>query len=833
LAVPVGNTPNAVDFTKTLSDFLAESVDNGTYNDIIGAILKVDKFDEVARASDIDLSAGQLWSNLVDDYMRATWNNFHESIKLWTAADETARDAFGSDNALAVDDVCWVKDIKEFWYVVSVDGAAASTWARVVVIDSVDTERFQIVDGELQLSDNMETAMNLYLGVILETIDVEVTESGGVVSLSLEKDGGGDITCVFSDGYFPFDTTPAATIELTLGTDTTPVTNFVYIDQATKLLTKSTINFPAAEHCPVAEMLVQSAAGVAADGPYIVHAHIDHSALDGDNGHISHMNSWIRHQNATWLDGVSWTLTITAFGGDPDDVIVTTVVGSVLQLHDHVFPAFTGTPSLFVANDFTAKFDKIVDLNEVLTDALGNTMVGKFFSLVVWGVVNEKTGDCKLMVNTPGGSYNNQSDLDDDISNFAVYNIPAVFTGVGFLIAQFNFRHQSASSGTWTLISEIDLRGQTPSTAAGGGAGGGGETLAETLVLGNITSGTNLVVSTGDSIVGETQLDLAATAGDVVVTPSDAVGASGLAGKGFIVTTGDGDGAGAGGPLQLTSGNGETFGTGAGGPLQLTSGDGSDEGNGGPIQLLGGQGGFSDGDGGSISIIGGFAQAFTADGGDIQLIGGAPDGVGAHGLTIIQHAGDDESPLCRFNTTGTNGAASQTFVGTRNPNGNVTGNPGDYYRRVNGTSSAFYLHTGASSSNSDWTDLGGGGATFSHTHKWTQTTSSLRYIPGYFSENESSSSTPGDVKLWLPACKLLNVTFHAETDNPGNTVVGLVVDGTQISTVSVNMNSTSSGFDFDFSGEVNETTAGKRTNISFDPTSIPQNVRGVSIWQML
>jgi hypothetical protein len=49
--------------------------------------------------------------------------------------------------------------------------------------------------------------------------------------------------------------------------------------------------------------------------------------------------------------------------------------------------------------------------------------------------------------------------------------------------------------------------------AGGGGGGGGGEDLAQTLVIGNFTGGTDILVSTGDEIVGESDLSLRSTGG--------------------------------------------------------------------------------------------------------------------------------------------------------------------------------------------------------------------------------------------------------------------------------------------------------------------------------
>jgi hypothetical protein len=321
----------------------------------------------------------------------------------------------------------------------------------------------------IDASTNFETTgMHGWNGAILETPAVTVTSDGATITCSVQKSGGGNLTVVFSDGFFPW-TTPPDTISLTAGSDTSPTLNYVYFLRTTKTLMVSTVSWPAAEHAPIATVLCQSAASLQTDGAYKVHAWTDHVVRTDQQGHISMLNLWVRNQNATWESGVSQTYTITPNGGAADNVILTTASGMVLQLHPHVFPAFGGTPDVYVVNDFTTPYTKVTDLNALLTDSTNTSMAGRYFSLVIWGVVSEDTGDCKLYCNLPGGSYNNASGVESDLSNFANYTIPSDFKGTGFLISEWKLRHQAAASGTWTSIDEIDLRGLIPAITAGGG----------------------------------------------------------------------------------------------------------------------------------------------------------------------------------------------------------------------------------------------------------------------------------------------------------------------------------------------------------------------------
>jgi hypothetical protein len=316
----------------------------------------------------------------------------------------------------------------------------------------------------------LNTPMTGWNGSILETQNITVTSDGAIITFSIDKSGGGNLTLVTSNGFFDYDTTPAATIALTAGSDSSPQLNFVYWLESTRTLTVNTSSFPNTEHVPLATVLCQSAASLQTDAAYKVHVWTDHVISDDNQGHISHINSWIRNQNARWMDGVNQTFTITPQGGSADNVILSTASGTVLQLHDHIYPAFAPSIDYYVINDSVTPYTIVNDLNALLTDSTGASMTGKFFSLVIWGVVSEDSSESKIFVNLPSGSYNNATSVTADALKFANFSIPSEFIGTGFLIAQWNLRHQNAAGGTWTSIDEVDLRGLFPGVSAGAGS---------------------------------------------------------------------------------------------------------------------------------------------------------------------------------------------------------------------------------------------------------------------------------------------------------------------------------------------------------------------------
>ena len=328
---------------------------------------------------------------------------------------------------------------------------------------------------QLALSDNAhDVAIHTMNGSIIEDPSISVTSDGATITLSLEKQGGGNLTLIFESGFSTFVAAPA-TVTLTAGTDSVFTKNFVYILESTGALTANTSSFPATEHVAIGTMLCQTAATMATKEAMNNHQWSDHTKSTDNMGHISHLNSWIRNQPARWMDGVVQTYSIVANGGSPDNVTIATSSGSVLQLHNHTYPAFAAADDYYVANDFTTPFTIINDLNAALTDSTGASMSGKYFTLVLWCVVSQETNECKRFINVPKGSYNNATSAIADSQKFTDFSIPAEFTGTAFLESQWTVRHLAAASGTWTSIAEVDLRGTISGVSAGSGAAASSE----------------------------------------------------------------------------------------------------------------------------------------------------------------------------------------------------------------------------------------------------------------------------------------------------------------------------------------------------------------------
>lgn len=382
------------------------------------------------------------------------WNKFTAATLRNTIGAKVTASAIGYVPTLTGN----VSNLNEF-----VTDTAGDVWFIDVAGEAIKLKLDKI--GFSDFDVDVSATMKFAVGAYLDSSDVTVTSNGTIVSLNIEKEGGGDIKVIFSTGVYVYDATQIQSIALTAGTDISPANNFIYILESTKLLTVSTSGWPVAEFSAVATVLCQSAASVQTIGAYKVHVWTDHMS----NGHLFHINKWIRGQSATWLSGVDWTLNINTTPA-PDDMYFTSTAGTVSQLHTHTFPAFTDTTTfdyLFV--NHPTPYTMTNSIGEVLVDATGGSLSGRYYTYVVWGVVSEDASDCHLMINLPTGSYGTESASLADTDGFNVYDIPTDYTGTAFLIAEVTAKHATGGGGTFTSIRETDLRGKSPSAVSGGG----------------------------------------------------------------------------------------------------------------------------------------------------------------------------------------------------------------------------------------------------------------------------------------------------------------------------------------------------------------------------
>jgi hypothetical protein len=365
--------------------------------------------------------------------------------------------------------------------------------------------------------------LDFFNGTFVETLDADISEAGGVVTLSLQQEGTGDLTMRFSDGFSILDCTPAATIALTVGGDDSPQANYIYILKSTKVLTKSTTEWPATEHIKVGYYLVPSAAFVAAGGGarcYIQQQWNDHRMGTDNMGHMAHMAERERLTRARYFSGIdpAGTTSYLTIVGATVDYKATS--GVIFQMHAHASAAVdtSGGDEVLVVNwpDVEGAYHNITNLFDIVEDSGGNPIGNnKWFNLVIWGVANKSGTYEPAMINLPSGFYNTQASAEQDISGFDNFDLPREFdleSSTAFLIARLTIKKQA---GTWTFGSVVDLRRGDLLGARGGASSPETEFADNTFNIFDATDNTKVV---------EFQLDQVATGTTRTLTVPDESG---------------------------------------------------------------------------------------------------------------------------------------------------------------------------------------------------------------------------------------------------------------------------------------------------------------------
>lgn len=330
------------------------------------------------------------------------------------------------------------------------------------------------VEVSISKGSNIGDVLKIFNGATLEQTTVTTTSNGTVVTQTFEKSGGGDVN-LFFDGLFSlFDATPTASVALTPGSDADPTLNYTYIPKSTMTLTVSTVGFPTNEqYVPVAITFVQSAATLQTDDCIMCFSWTDHLSDGVDQGHLSHLNRWVRSQHATHLSGMATATTPIVGGGTAVTTDVSISSGLALQLHEHASPSYdTSTGSdVYVINHPVTAYTIVNDL-DILIDADNNSLSNTRYNLVLWQAVAETTSESKLFMNLPSGSYGTNENAINDVDRTANLTVPSGFTGTAILIARITIRHRTAAGGSFEILNIEDLTGIKPSSSGGGGGTG-------------------------------------------------------------------------------------------------------------------------------------------------------------------------------------------------------------------------------------------------------------------------------------------------------------------------------------------------------------------------
>lgn len=336
---------------------------------------------------------------------------------------------------------------------------------------SVDEDHFKgdgTFENPIGHSEKDDILFNYFVGTPIYEIDVQIVVIDGKVYAIVQRAGGGDIVYKSSTGYNTFDCTPPQSIELTAGTDSIPIQNWVYILATTNTLAVSTTGFPSAGHCPILDRGIPSPAFVISDGTFPGHNWTDHTWEPGKNGHNTHVGINFRLREPDYEGGMAFAYT----GNDTNVVNISVTSGKLLINHIETTPAFPSPADFFILNDNLLKLNNLFDIT---TDTEGGTLNNRWAAHFLMLVFCE-AGCSRLMLNKPSGSYTSADAARNDDEGYLIQGFPEKYRGLTKGIWRI-IAKRTVSSLIIDYKSGDDWRTKSISASGGGGGAAGGGTI--------------------------------------------------------------------------------------------------------------------------------------------------------------------------------------------------------------------------------------------------------------------------------------------------------------------------------------------------------------------
>jgi hypothetical protein len=322
-------------------------------------------------------------------------------------------------------------------------------------------------DDPIEHSQDTADLFRFFVGAIISGYSAEclITSDGSTVTASVQSVGSGDIRYVTTDGYATLDCTPAATVALTAGTDSAPVTNWIYIDIADGLLKKSTTGFPSSPYVPIDKRLIPSASFVQSYGTYPGNNFSDHVYSAVDNGHLMHLNQSFRLRPPVYISGALTTIS----GSGTANCTVAVASGEILLNHLRTTYSFANGSNLLIANDQTTPYQIISNLYNLTTDTAGATLTGRWAAHFIWYGHAQESSGAKLFINKPSGTYLSADETRSDSNGYFNSAVPPAFRGCAIGLRRVVARRSATGTIEINYKTSDDWRGKPLSSVAGSG----------------------------------------------------------------------------------------------------------------------------------------------------------------------------------------------------------------------------------------------------------------------------------------------------------------------------------------------------------------------------
>lgn len=575
----MANSPNKITKSTSLATLLATPISDGTFADVLQTT-KTDAAGQEAAATQISTAAGQLIANLWDDAAIRVVQMYDRSTKVWLVADSAERDALGSDDDLAENDLAFQVDTLGMSYCVSVDGGSASTWAGIAATGNVA--------GPGSSTDNAVARWDGTGGGTLQNSVVLISDAGaisGVASIAVSGTvDGRDVSVdgAVLDAHVADIGNPHATLlaqALASGNDTDG--NDLMVSNGDAIVGEDGGHVRFAAGTGVLELTSAEVTGTLAVSTNIsLGGYIEIGELaSSPGGTAGTARVWAKNTTPTEL----W---FTDDAGNANQIAVASTAGlsAVLGLGN------TSGPNDLVMTDSAQILGEAgsssVGGDLVLTGGAGDASTNAGGQVLITGGAGAVSGagGAVVLAGGPGGAT----------------------SGAG---GAATFKGGDASAGS-SAGGTATLAGGQASTS---GAPGGVEIVAASAISGNV-NGASVTIDAGDGANNGAGGSLIGTAGTSGIT--------GPSGGDVSWIGGSGGSSGNGGFVKLQGGSSGTIGGSGGSALILGGAASHSTASGGAVEIAAAAGGSGSATGGSVTITSGDGGGSSGNSGGISLVTG-------------------------------------------------------------------------------------------------------------------------------------------------------------------------------------------------------------------
>lgn len=323
-------------------------------------------------------------------------------------------------------------------------------------------------NGEIVNEDASFTQVKSFMdSMSIERQELSSVVDAGKVYLDVQAIGGGNISYQINGVTYVLDCTTGdgaggkARVELeqgVAGTDCWSVVYVAYSENDGKLkLINSTI-VPLSNFATVAYVSLQDHASFSTNGFMVLQRTTDMASYNGQGSVSRAWENTRLVKGGGWWSGVDPSLVITANGAAPDNIDLQLTTGVVYQKNQQSFPSMSVASNGIFSSGMDSSgaisnLQKLTDLNQMSESSRGVALTdGDSIVWTIYANINYSPDDCKMFV-VPGDQI---FTTDADCIAKAEYAFPAILPNqhrsVGFLIARYAMKYNTASGGTWTNL---------------------------------------------------------------------------------------------------------------------------------------------------------------------------------------------------------------------------------------------------------------------------------------------------------------------------------------------------------------------------------------------